>query len=163
MRQRARGLAALLVVLAVGVLGGSAISQWRARGTRVGVPDTVRHGDASARVRVEVLNGGGRSGAAREATELLRDVGFDVVFFGNASTFDRDSSIVLDRAGAPAAARDVADALGIRNVRSEPDPNLYLDVSVVLGTDWSPATTATVPEEAAPRRAWWDPRGWFHR
>jgi hypothetical protein len=87
-------------------------------------------------VRVEVLNGGGQVGVARAATERLRDAGFDVVFFGNAGSFDQDSSLVLDRVGRPEWARAVAEALGIHNLRSEPNPNLYLDVSVVLGGDW---------------------------
>jgi hypothetical protein len=93
------------------------------------------------RVRVEVLNGGGRVGVARSATSLLRDRGFDVVYYGNAGSFDRDSSVVLDRVGQMAWAEAVAEALGIGNVRSEPNPNLYLDVSVVLGRDWMPPDT----------------------
>jgi len=162
MGPRARGVAALAVVLAVAVLGGSAISQWRGRSSSA-ASDAARRPNPSDRVRVEVLNGGGQFGAARQATEQLRDLGFDVVFFGNASAFGRDSSVVLDRVGALGSARDVADALGIRNVRSEPDPNLYLDVSVVLGKDWISATVAPEPESDAPQRAWWDPRGWFRR
>ena len=93
------------------------------------------------RVRVEVLNGGGRDGVARSATDVLRDAGFDVVFFGNARSFDQDSSVVVDRVGELEWARAVADALGIPIVRSDPDPNLYLDVSVVLGRDWVPPDT----------------------
>jgi len=94
------------------------------------------------RVRVEVLNAGGRRGAAHEATELLRKRGFDVVYFGNADSFGQDSSVVLDRVGRPDDARGVADALGIDDVRSDPDPNLYLDVSVMLGREWQPADAA---------------------
>lgn len=160
----AKGRAVLVfaVVLLVGVLVGSAISQWRGAPV-VRLPQGVR-GRVSGRVRVEVLNAGGYAGAAREATGALRELGFDVVFFGNAGTFDRDSSVVLDRMGSLERARSVADALGIRNVRSEPDSNLYLDVSVVLGRDWHPPRA---PEEGRgadePRRPWWDPRGWFGR
>ena len=95
------------------------------------------------RVRVEVLNGGGQAGVARSATRLLRDAGFDVVFFGNAGSFDQDSSLVLDRVGRPEWARAVAEALGIHNLLSEPNPNLYLDVSVVLGRDWVAPDTDT--------------------
>ncbi|HEY8483892.1 MAG TPA: LytR C-terminal domain-containing protein [Longimicrobiales bacterium] len=91
------------------------------------------------RIRVEVLNGSGRPGLARRATELLRDRGFDVVYFGNAQGAWRDSSVVLDRAGDLAAARAVAEALGIPRVQSEPDSTLYLEASVVLGADWTPA------------------------
>lgn len=91
-----------------------------------------------ARVRVEVLNGGGVSGAARRATDAARATGFDVVFFGNAGSFDKVESEVVDRVGRPDHARAVADALGIRIVRSDPDPDRYVDVSVVLGSDWTP-------------------------
>ena len=97
---------------------------------------------------------------ARSATEALRSDGFDVVYFGNANDFDRDSSVVLSRAGEVDYARAVADALGIREVRLEPDSNLYLDVSVVLGSAWEPPV---VEAEVASERAWWDPRGWLKR
>lgn len=158
---RLRAAAALVVILLVGILGGSALSQWRTRPVPAG-PEAARPRPVG-RVRVEVLNGGGRPGVAREATELLRDLGFDVVFFGNARVFDRDTSLVLDRLGTIDGARDVADALGIRNVRSEPDSNLYLDVSVVLGKDWVPVTPPAGVAVGTTHRAWWDPRGWFRR
>jgi len=155
---------AFAVVLLVGILVGSAVSQWGGA-PALPLPQGVRSRVADGRVRVEVLNGGGFAGAAREATETLRGLGFDVVYFGNAGSFDRDSSVVLDRMGALGRARDVADALGIRNLRSEPDSNLYLDVTVVLGRDWQPAP-AWEPE-AGPAvvsgRPWWDPRGWVGR
>jgi hypothetical protein len=162
MGARIRGIAALVVVLGVGLLAGSAVSQWRGR-SGPAVPGSSLIPLPSKRVRVEVLNGGGRSGAAREATEQLRDRGFDVVYFGNAADFGRDSSVVLDRIGAMEPARAVADALGIRNVRSEPDSNLYLDVSVVLGAEWEPSTPESAPVSDPPRRPWWDPRGWPRR
>jgi hypothetical protein len=93
----------------------------------------------SARVRVEVLNASGRPGLAREGTRILRDAGFDVVYFGNAEGFSPDSSLVLDRAGRIQTARRVADAVGIGRVRARPDANLGLDATVVLGRDWRPA------------------------
>lgn len=161
MKGRLRALSVVVVVLAVGALVGSAISQWAGGGPLMGA----RAGRAGTgeRIRVEVLNGGGHSGAAREATEQLRDRGFDVVFFGNAGSFDRDSSVVLDRTGRLDAARDVADALGIRNVRSEPDSNLYLDVSVVLGMEWMPSPPLGAEGTTTVKRSWWDPRGWMRR
>ncbi len=110
------------------------------------IPDEPPPPALGVRVRVEVLNGGGRGGAARSATRLLRDAGFDVVFFGNAGSFDQDSSLVLDRVGRPEWARAVAEALGIHNLRDEPNPNLYLDVSVVLGRDWVAPDTDTGSE-----------------
>src|SRR5687768_1490685 len=99
----------VLVLVAVGALVGSAISQRWSSPSRAGVPAApVRTGE---RVRVEVLNGGGRQGMARTATDVLRDRGFDVVFYGNATDPDGDSSVVLDRVGRLDLAREVADAL----------------------------------------------------
>jgi len=149
---------AFVLILGAGALVGSALSQW-GRPDILPLPEGVLP-RVSERVRVEVLNGGGAPGMAREATDRLREVGFDVVFFGNASSFEVDSSVVLDRADAVDKARSVADVLGIRHVRSEPDPNLYLDVSVLLGRDWRPPRQ---DEEAVQgsRHRWWDPRRWI--
>lgn len=158
MSGRLRLLGVVAVVLLAGAFIGSAVSQWWGTsggpGAATGLPAT------QGRVRVEVLNAGGVAGRAGEATEALRDAGFDVVFFGNATTFDRDSSVVLDRIGDVAPARAVADVLGIRNVRSEPDSNLYLDVTVMVGKEWVPVAHNPGAAEA-PSRPWWDPRGWF--
>ena len=115
------------------------------------------------RVRVEVLNAGGVSGRARAATRELREFGFDVVHYGNADRFDRDSSAVVDRVGRPDLARAVAEALRIRTVTSEPDPNLFVDVTVFLGREWTGWASATVAEDSVPVREPWDPRAWIGR
>lgn len=117
----------------------------------------------SERVRVEVLNAGGVAGQARAATLRLRDLGFDVVNFGNAGSFDRDSSSVVDRVGRPDLARAVADVLGVRHVSTDPDPNLFVDVTVLLGRDWQGEAEAGDAGEAASEREPWDPRGWIGR
>lgn len=113
------------------------------------------------RVTVEVLNAGGVSGVAREATAVLRSAGFDVVSFGNASSFDQVESVVIDRIGDPNPALSVASVLGIRNVRSEPDSNLYLDISVLLGSQWLPPVDSTQSEETT--TVWWDLWSWLPR
>ena len=110
------------------------------------------------RVRVEVLNAGGVAGMAREATGHVRAAGFDVVSFGNARSFDPDRpSVVIDRVGRLDVARAVADALGIGNVLSEPDSNLFVDVSVLLGSTWTPESVRSTSEDESDR-PWWDPR-----
>jgi hypothetical protein len=113
------------------------------------------------RVTVEVLNAGGVSGVAREATAALRSAGFDVVSFGNANSFDQVESVVVDRIGDPNPALLVASVLGIRNVRSEPDSNLYLDISVLLGSQWLPPVDSTQSEETT--TVWWDLWSWLSR
>jgi hypothetical protein len=117
----------------------------------------------TGRVRVEVLNAGGVDGLAHDATDRLRDVGFDVVQWGNARSFDQDSTVVIDRVGRLELAQGVANAMGIRNVRSEPDSNLYVDVTVLLGRDWSEMAGEVGRAPSVPARAPWDPRGWLGR
>lgn len=167
---RIRGVILVLVLLAAGVFTGSAISQWKPlpeqdRPVGLDRAQVVQQMaqdigiDALGRVRVQVLNAGGLSGMAREATSFLRDVGFDVVDFGNAGSFGDDSTVVIDRSGRPEAAQAVARALGTTAVREELDPNLYVDVTVLLGSAWQvlspepPAEPAKVP--------WWDLRRRF--
>lgn len=158
MGARIRGLSVLVVVLLVGAFLGSAFREWsptrRARGpgpaTEILAP--------SERVRVEVRNGGGVPGRAREAKDQLRNRGFDVVYYGNERPFGLDSSVVLDRIGRPDWARSVAEALGIVVVREELDPNLLLDVSVVLGRDWEPELPSPPSSGAT---SWWDIRRFF--
>lgn len=92
---------------------------------------------SAERVTVDVLNAGGVTGMARVATDHLRGAGFDVVSMGNADTFDQDSTVVIDRIGNLPKAAAVAEALGVRSVTSEPAPNLFVDVTVRLGAEWS--------------------------
>ncbi|MBR9988386.1 MAG: LytR C-terminal domain-containing protein [Gemmatimonadetes bacterium] len=86
--------------------------------------------------RVEVLNGSGRAGMARAVTQRLRSAGFDVLFFGNAPASAGDSSTVIARSGNDAIARAVAGHLGITRITSEPDTDLHLDATVILGRDF---------------------------
>jgi hypothetical protein len=133
--QRLRVLILLLggggLVLVLGLLLG------RDSTDRSTVPPPSSVPGVQGRVKVEVLNGGGVSGAAWDATVLLRDRGFDVVFFGNAETYSEDSSVVMDRVNEPATAQKVADALGISRVVSDPDSTLLVDVTVRLGPEWA--------------------------
>ena len=121
------------------------------------------------RIKVEVLNGGGVPGAAGRATELLRSRGVDVVYFGNESSFLRDSSVVLDRTGREGALDSVSDYLGIASARGEPDGTRLVDITVLLGTDWEPEEIGglgareqdgggAIGETARP---WWDLRRLF--
>lgn len=117
---------------------------------------------AGERVRIEVLNAGGVTGMAREATTVLREAGFDVVTFGNAATFDSlRASEVVDRVGRSDIVQAVATAIGIDNVQSDPDPNLFVEVTVVVGRDWVGPEGIGMTESVVGDDAWWDPRTWF--
>ncbi len=86
---------------------------------------------------VEVLNATDRRGLARLGTRLLRERGVDVIHFGTADT-TLDTTLVLVRRGDEDAGERVARALGIGRVGSRPDTLLRVDVSVLLGRDFSP-------------------------
>lgn len=133
MRRFLKPLLLLFAATAMVLLLASALGQW--------VPDDTTPAGAilspgNARVTVEVRNAGGVEGMARTATDYLRSAGFDVVGIGNAASFDQAASVVIDRVGRPETAADVAGVLGIDSVRSEPDPNLFVDVTVRLGSGW---------------------------
>jgi hypothetical protein len=154
-----RGL--LLVVAVAGLLGTAAYLGRRF--PEAGAAEERQPYAPRERVRVEVLNAAGVAGVAREVMNLLREDGFDVVQYGNAPSFDRDSTLVIDRVGRVELAEGVANALGIRNVLVEPDPDLYVDVTVMLGRDWADRAGEADRYGAPPTRAPWDPRGWLGR
>lgn len=129
-------LAALAIVIA---FAGSAIFGLR-RSDAQRQTEPVSSEPASAPVstvrgRVEVLNGAGKPGLARLATEQLRAAGFDVVQFGNAGR-TTDTSVVLDRVGKLDLATDIAQALEIASVRTEIDSTRLVDATVILGKAW---------------------------
>lgn len=136
----------VLTVLLVLVLIGSLVGGLRGVGSPESGP--AAEGGAGegeeARVRVEVLNAAGIPGLARSATERLRARGYDVVYYGNASGYSGDSSLVLDRVGRAGPAGEVAEAAEIGRVRTEVDTALYVDVTVIVGRDW-----AGIPTDSA--------------
>lgn len=90
-------------------------------------------------VQLDVLNGCGASGTAQKFTDYLRRRNFDVVQMGNYSTFDVEKTLVIDRVGDTKTAKKVAHALGIddKNIIQQISPDYYLDVSVVIGKDYT--------------------------
>ena len=144
----------LILALVFAVVGAFATSLWlevrRDRALTVESPSGHWH---DRRIRVEVLNGAGVDQLARRATDRLRELGFDVVYYGNADQFDLDSSVAIARLDSIEPARRVADALGVQRVEHEPDENLYLDVSLILGKD----LIVPVPEEReiGQLEIWW--------
>ena len=91
---------------------------------------------AGQTIRVEVLNGSGRAGVAKEMTDFLRARGFDVVNFGNAESQCFYETVVLDRSGDQSLAEQLAGAIGARQVLEQKNPYLALDVTLILGRDY---------------------------
>ena len=90
-------------------------------------------------LQMDVLNGCGVKGIGSKFTDYLRSRGFDVVESKNYKTFHVASTLIIDRVGDLAAARRVAFALGVkeRNIIQQINPDYFVDVSVVIGKDYS--------------------------
>ncbi len=136
-----RSVVSVILFLALGLAAAFIVSAlagvWEPEGTGTAF-DPGLSPDEAAEIRVEVLNGSGGPGLARNATRQLRGAGFDVVYFGNARRFDHSRSMAVDRAGHIERARAVAAALGIDSVVTAVDSTLLLEVTIVLGEDWPP-------------------------
>jgi len=134
----------IVAALVLGFLGWIAWREWAKRAA-----EAERYGPADARapkgtrIKVEVLNATRTRGLARRATRYLRDRGFDVVGSGTASE-QRDSTLVLDRSSHPEWAYLVGRAMKAR-VAAQPDSSRYLDVTVILGSDWRPPSKPFYP------------------
>jgi hypothetical protein len=92
----------------------------------------------SQTVRVEVLNGTEVPRLAAKAADFLRSKGYDVVQTGNAKHTNFRKSVIQDRMGNMQNAMQVANILGVSesNVLQQKNPQLYLDVTVILGQDY---------------------------
>jgi hypothetical protein len=90
-------------------------------------------------IQLDVLNGTRTRGVAARCMNYLRTNGFDVVEMKNYKVSNIPHSIVVDRVGNLAAARRVAAALGIsdKNVVQQLNPDYFVDVSVIIGADYS--------------------------
>ncbi len=151
----------VLIAAGIVVLSGSALLHW-IPGLDAPATDPLLS-PGSQRITVDVRNAGGIDGMARAATVLLRRSGFDVVGMGNARRMDLDSSVVIDRAGNVQRAAAVAEVLGIRRLFSEPDSNLFVDVTVRLGSDWQGVESVGESTGEDPRSrlaAWLRGLGW---
>ncbi len=149
------GLRALVLALVFAAVGAFAASLWLEIRRETPAASEPAGRWEGRRIRVEVLNGAGVGQLARRATDRLRDEEFDVVYYGNAEEFDRDTSVAIARLDSVEPARRVADALGLRKVTHDPDRNLYLDVTVILGKDWVETTEVEPEAEHGELEIWW--------
>lgn len=91
-------------------------------------------------IQIDVRNGSGDNGIAIVFMDYLRKKGFDVVDAGNYSSSDINRTLILYRnENKKTAAQKVAQILGANEKYIIPQINssLYLDVTVVIGRDYS--------------------------
>ncbi|MBI5475427.1 MAG: LytR C-terminal domain-containing protein [Ignavibacteriales bacterium] len=90
-------------------------------------------------IQLDVLNGCGAKGVGSRFTDFLRANGFDVVEMKNYKSFLVNQTLVVDRIGDLSLARRVAAALGVseKNIIQQINPDYFVDVSVIIGKDFS--------------------------
>jgi hypothetical protein len=91
----------------------------------------------TARPRIQILNGTGAVGLA-DAVRNKLGAGFDVRLTGNASTFDREmTEVVFYDRDEQAAAERVRTALGVGELVFSRRPLDVVDVTIIVGKDFS--------------------------
>lgn len=94
--------------------------------------------EAVERTRVQVLNGTGEPGQAREVTAALVPAGAEVVVVGNADRFDHTvTQVVFYDRDEQSRAEAIRDALGVGEVVFSRHPLDVVDVTVVVGSDFA--------------------------
>ncbi len=91
-------------------------------------------------IRVQVLNGNGRSGDASELAAELRRYGFNVVAVGNADHFDYKENLLIPHSEESSVVRQVARVVGIYCVGQDEDfaenRDERADVTIIVGKNY---------------------------
>jgi LCP family protein required for cell wall assembly len=87
-------------------------------------------------IDIEILNGSNNPGQALSLRNYLLEYGLNIVHYGNALRSDFEKTQVIDRTGAPALARKVADIINCTEVTTKVDKTLMVDVSIIIGNDF---------------------------
>ncbi|MDQ6611683.1 MAG: LytR C-terminal domain-containing protein [Gemmatimonadota bacterium] len=102
--------------------------------------DTLARAPLGVRIRVRVVNATPVDGLAKRATALLRDSGFDVVDYDTDRKNLRETTLVQTNTGHADWSERVHRALGVGTVEARPDSSRYVDITVLIGSDWKPPT-----------------------
>jgi hypothetical protein len=89
-------------------------------------------------VKVEVLNGFGVKGMARDAAAYLKENGIDVARVDNAGSFNYENTLIVDWKGNIEKVLVLAQLLKIdpKHIIVYDRPSKPLDATLVLGKDW---------------------------
>ncbi len=153
-RRAAVGGLALIVML--GALGGwyqfglkrsleTSSSARAPTGVPAIVADTLARAPSGVRVRVRVVNGTDVRGLARRATLVLRDLGYDVVDFDGDAKAHRERTVILSHTKHNDWAQRIQRAMSASAIEASADSAHYVDLTVLLGSDWKAPTQPLRP------------------
>ena len=119
--------AAALIATAVILMGLSIVVRWTDIGKNLSMPEES--------FQLEVLNGTGEAGVARDVTMKLRKMGIDVLIEGNAGNFDYRETVLVDRKGNPELMEKLSRRLNIKRVVTQIQEKPRVDATLVIGWD----------------------------
>lgn len=123
----------LVGILILGLLAYGGWNIWQASQRR---ESERKKAEVYPGIRVEVLNAAGEPGIAKKVTWRLREMGFDVVYYGNAKD-TLGKTVVIERLDSSLAnAKALAGAIGVKEITYEPDPDRLLEVTLLVGLDF---------------------------
>jgi|TARA_B110000196_G_scaffold176633_2_gene151466 hypothetical protein len=93
-------------------------------------------------IKVEVLNGCGVSSLAAKTTDFLRTKQIDVIMSDNADHHNYEKTLIIQRNEKVKSLKKIVEAFGIyikdsTRVQILPDESLGVDVTVILGQDYT--------------------------
>jgi anionic cell wall polymer biosynthesis LytR-Cps2A-Psr (LCP) family protein len=99
---------------------------------------------------VEVLNGTSVNGLAGRTAEVFRGFGYDIISISNADNAEYEKTVIIDRSGLEAMAKNFADIIHCNNIsfedqgRDNPEDNLATqnleyrsDFTLIIGRDFN--------------------------
>ena len=126
-KKRTIAPAAVIIIVALLLMGFSIAVRWSGIGKNLTVPEDS--------FQIEVLNGTGEPGVAREVTMKLRSMGIDVLIEGNAQRFDYRETVLVDRKGNPELMKKLSRRLGVSRVITQIQERPRVDATLVIGWD----------------------------
>ena len=119
--------AVVMIIVALLLMAFSIAVRWSGIGRNLSVPEDS--------FQIEVLNGTGEPGVAREVTMKLRRMGIDVLIEGNARNFDYRESVLVDRKGNPELMKKLSRRLGVSMIVTQIQEKPRVDVTLIVGWD----------------------------
>ncbi len=128
-KKKKRGIspAVVMIIVALLLMVFSIAVRWSGIGSNLSVPEDP--------FQVEVLNGTGEPGVAREVTMTLRKMGIDVLIEGNAGNFDYRESVLVDRKGNPELMKKISRRLGVTMIVTQVQEKPRVDATLIVGWD----------------------------
>ena len=126
-KKRTIGPAAVIIIVAILLMAFSVAVRWSGIGRNLSVPEDS--------FQIEVLNGTGEPGVAREVTMKLRSMGIDVLIEGNAQRFDYQQTVLVDRKGNPELMKRLSRRIGVSRVITQIQERPRVDATLIIGWD----------------------------